>query len=121
MPRSGFVQSHIDSCSLHPALEAATRAETQAKPRKRNACHGENALHRASTKLIGTLIFAFMLSGDLACAQGTLAAQNACRPDVFRLCSSYIRDAISFRATRDSTRSPQARPASLRTTSHRKR
>jgi hypothetical protein len=47
-------------------------------------------MYRISIRSIGTLILAFLLSGSLASAQGTLAQQNACRLDVFRLCSSYI-------------------------------
>ena len=51
-------------------------------------------MHRISIRLICALAFTLviMLSGSLARAQGSVAQQNACRPDVFRLCTSYIPD-----------------------------
>jgi hypothetical protein len=44
-----------------------------------------------SVKIAGVALAAIMMCGA-ACAQGTMAQQDACRPDVFRLCSSYIAD-----------------------------
>lgn len=45
-----------------------------------------------STRMAGIALAAIMMAGGAACAQGTMAQQDACRPDVFRLCSSYIPD-----------------------------
>ncbi len=48
---------------------------------------------RNSIQLIGAALVAFTLGGSgAAFAQGTMQQQHACRPDVFRLCSSYIPD-----------------------------
>ena len=48
---------------------------------------------RNSIQLIGAALMAFALGGNgAAFAQGTMQQQDACRPDVFRLCSSYIPD-----------------------------
>jgi hypothetical protein len=44
------------------------------------------------TKKVGIALAAIVMAGGTACAQGTVAQQDACRPDVFRLCSSYIPD-----------------------------
>ena len=42
-----------------------------------------------STKSIA-IALAISAIGTAAFAQGTMQQQNACRPDVFRLCGSYI-------------------------------
>ncbi len=49
----------------------------------------------AATKIAGWLTAAGMLAAapGLALAQGTEAQREACMPDAFRLCSSYIPDA----------------------------
>ena len=50
-------------------------------------------MYRNSIQLIGAALVAFALGGGgAAFAQGTMQQQDACRPDVFRLCSSYIPD-----------------------------
>ena len=50
-------------------------------------------MFRTSTKLVGAvLLITTIVGGGAAFAQGTMAQQDACRPDVFRLCSSYIPD-----------------------------
>ena len=49
-------------------------------------------MYRTSIQLIGTTLIAFTLGSGAALAQGTMAQQNACRPDVFRLCGSFIPD-----------------------------
>ena len=42
-------------------------------------------------QLITATVAALAISGGgAAFAQGTMQQQNACQPDVFRLCSSYI-------------------------------
>jgi hypothetical protein len=46
----------------------------------------------ASIKTTGIALTAMLMAGGAALAQGTEAQQDACRPDVFRLCSSYIPD-----------------------------
>ena len=46
---------------------------------------------RTSTKLVGAALIALTLDGA-ALAQGSMAQQYACRPDVFRLCSNFIPD-----------------------------
>lgn len=46
----------------------------------------------ASTKMAGIALAAIAMAGGTAFAQGTMAQQDACRPDVFRLCSDYIPD-----------------------------
>jgi hypothetical protein len=48
-------------------------------------------MNRISSKIIGVALIVFTLSGSAALAQATMA-QDACRPDVFRLCGSYIPD-----------------------------
>ena len=45
-----------------------------------------------STKLAGIALAVIVMAGGAAFAQGTMAQQDACRPDVFRLCRSYIPD-----------------------------
>ena len=45
-----------------------------------------------STKLMSTALIVFAIGGGAASAQSSMQRQNACRPDVFRLCSSYIPD-----------------------------
>jgi hypothetical protein len=52
----------------------------------------EKNMNRTSTRLIGTVLITFTLGTSAAFAQGTIAQQDACRPDVFRLCSSVIPD-----------------------------
>jgi hypothetical protein len=42
--------------------------------------------------LIGVALITFTLGTGAALAQGTMAQQDACRPDVLRLCSSFIPD-----------------------------
>jgi hypothetical protein len=49
-------------------------------------------MNRISSKIIGVALIGFTLSGSAALAQATMAQQDACRPDVFRLCGSYIPD-----------------------------
>jgi hypothetical protein len=49
-------------------------------------------MYRTSMKLMSAVLIAVALDGSAAFAQGTIAQQDACRPDVFRLCSSYIPD-----------------------------
>ena len=49
-------------------------------------------MNRTSSKIIGAALIVFTLSGGAALAQATMAQQDACRPDVFRLCGSYIPD-----------------------------
>ena len=48
-------------------------------------------MNRTSSKIIGAALIVFTLGGG-ALAQGTMAQQDACRPDVFRLCGNYIPD-----------------------------
>ncbi|MDB5604281.1 MAG: hypothetical protein JWP25_1181 [Bradyrhizobium sp.] len=43
-------------------------------------------MNRTTSKIIGAALIVFTLGGGAALAQGTMAQQNACRPDVFRLC-----------------------------------
>jgi hypothetical protein len=50
----------------------------------------EQDMNRISTKWIGAALIIFTLGSSTAFAQGTMAQQNACRPDVFRLCSNFI-------------------------------
>jgi len=45
---------------------------------------------RTSTQWIGAALITFTLGTGAAFAQGTMAQQDACRPDVFRLCSGFI-------------------------------
>jgi hypothetical protein len=49
-------------------------------------------MSRTTSKIIGATLLAFTLCGGAALAQGTLSQQDACRPDVFRLCGNYIPD-----------------------------
>jgi hypothetical protein len=49
-------------------------------------------MNRTSSKTIVAALIALALGGGAALAQGTMAQQDACRPDVFRLCGSYIPD-----------------------------
>ena len=51
----------------------------------------EQDMNRTS-RLIGVVLITFTLGTGAAFAQGTMAQQDACRPDVFRLCSSFIPD-----------------------------
>lgn len=46
----------------------------------------------AFTKMVSFALGAIVMAGGTAFAQGTMAQRDACRPDVFRLCSSYIPD-----------------------------
>jgi hypothetical protein len=52
----------------------------------------ERTMNRTSGKIVGAALIIFTLGGGAALAQGTMAQQYACRPDVFRLCGSYIPD-----------------------------
>jgi len=45
---------------------------------------------RTSTQWVGAAPITFTLGTGAAFAQGTMAQQDACRPDVFRLCSGFI-------------------------------
>ena len=49
-------------------------------------------MNRTTSKIIGATLIVFTLGGGAALAQGTMAEQDACRHDVFRLCGSYIPD-----------------------------
>jgi hypothetical protein len=49
-------------------------------------------MNRTSSKIVGAALIVFMLGGGAALAQGTMTQEDACRPDVFRLCGSYIPD-----------------------------
>jgi len=49
-------------------------------------------MSRTTSKIIGATLLAFTLFGGAALAQGTPSQQDACRPDVFRLCGNYIPD-----------------------------
>jgi hypothetical protein len=49
-------------------------------------------MNRTSGKIIGAAPIVFTLGGGAARAQGSMAQQDARRPDVFRLCGSYIPD-----------------------------
>jgi len=49
------------------------------------------AMNLKHIQLIAATVAALAMSGSgAAMAQGTMQQQNACQPDVFRLCSSYI-------------------------------
>jgi hypothetical protein len=50
-------------------------------------------MSRTTSKIIGAALIVFTLDGGAALAQSTMAQQDACRPDVLRLCGSYIPDA----------------------------
>jgi hypothetical protein len=47
-------------------------------------------MNQITSKIIGAALIVFTLGGGAALAQGTMAQQDACRPDVFRLCGSDI-------------------------------
>ena len=49
-------------------------------------------MSRTTSKIIGAALIVFTLGGGAALAQSTMAQQDACRPDVFRLCGNYIPD-----------------------------
>jgi hypothetical protein len=49
-------------------------------------------MSRTTGKIIGAALLVFTLGGSAALAQSTMAQQDACRPDVFRLCGSFIAD-----------------------------
>jgi hypothetical protein len=49
-------------------------------------------MYRTSARSLGAALIALALGGSGAFAQGTMAQQDACRPDVFRLCSNFIPD-----------------------------
>ena len=49
-------------------------------------------MNRTTSKIIGAALIIFTLGGGAVLAQDTMAEQDACRPDVFRLCGSYIPD-----------------------------
>ena len=49
-------------------------------------------MNRTSSKIVGAALIVFTLGGGAALAQGTMTQEDACRPDVFRLCGSYIPD-----------------------------
>ena len=49
-------------------------------------------MNRISTRWIGAALITFTLGSSTAFAQGTMAQQNACGPDVFRLCGNSIPD-----------------------------
>jgi hypothetical protein len=48
-------------------------------------------MNRTTSKIIGAALIVITLGGA-AIAQGTESQQDACRPDVFRLCGNYIPD-----------------------------
>src|SRR5258707_10619155 len=52
----------------------------------------EKNMNRTSTRLVDVGLITFTLGTGPAFAQGTMARQDACRPDVFRMCSSFIPD-----------------------------
>ena len=49
-------------------------------------------MNRISGRIVGAALIVFTLGGGTALAQATMAQQDACRPDVFRLCGNYIPD-----------------------------
>jgi hypothetical protein len=49
-------------------------------------------MNRTTSKIVGAALIVFTLGGGAALAQGTMTQEDACRPDVFRLCGSYIPD-----------------------------
>jgi hypothetical protein len=49
-------------------------------------------MNRTTSKIVGVALIVFTLGGGAAFAQGTMTQEDACRPDVFRLCGSYIPD-----------------------------
>jgi hypothetical protein len=52
----------------------------------------EQDMNRTFTQWIGAALITFTLGTGAAFAQGTMAQQDACRPDVFRLCGNFIPD-----------------------------
>ena len=48
-------------------------------------------MYRTYFKLVAGVLLSAVI-GDAAVAQGTLAQQNACRGDVFRLCAGSVPD-----------------------------
>ena len=48
-------------------------------------------MHHTSFKLVAGILLSAALGGT-ALAQGTMAQQDACRGDVFRLCANHIPD-----------------------------
>jgi hypothetical protein len=50
----------------------------------------EKRMFRNSIKMVSTALVMFVIGSGAVSAQGTMQQQDACRPDVFRLCSSYI-------------------------------
>ena len=49
-------------------------------------------MNRTSSKIVSAALIIFTFGGGAALAQGTMAQQDACRPDAFRLCGNYIPD-----------------------------
>jgi hypothetical protein len=49
-------------------------------------------MNRTTSKIVRVALIVFTLGGGAAFAQGTMTQEDACRPDVFRLCGSYIPD-----------------------------
>ena len=49
-------------------------------------------MNPTTSKIVGAALIVFTLGGGAALAQGTMTQEDACRPDVFRLCGSYIPD-----------------------------
>ena len=47
-------------------------------------------MFRNSIKILSATLVMIAIDGGAAFAQGTMQQQDACRPDVFRLCGSYI-------------------------------
>ena len=47
-------------------------------------------MNRISTRWICAALITFTRGSSTAFAQGTMAQQNACRSDVFRLCGNFI-------------------------------
>jgi hypothetical protein len=58
---------------------------------KKRSISMEITMNMRPIKLIAAAVAALTIGGSgAAFAQGTMQQQNACRPDVFRLCGSYI-------------------------------
>ena len=49
-------------------------------------------MSRTTSKIIGAALIVFTLGGGAALVQGTMAQQDAYRPNVFRLCGGDIPD-----------------------------
>ena len=47
----------------------------------------EKAMFLSSTRMASMALAVFAIGSGTASAQGTMQQQDACRPDVFRLCS----------------------------------